>query len=106
MHSERAPCFRRSKPDVTPPSLRCAVRGSAPLRRRSDVIAVCVVRENRRRGCVSSKKASVFRGSQSHQGKSQDLVAWIAERRETEFLRPIDKAIFKGGEQAIGPQRE
>jgi hypothetical protein len=31
------------------------------------------------------------------------LVAWIAERRETEFLIPIDKAIFKDGEQVIGP---
>jgi len=31
------------------------------------------------------------------------LVAWIAERREIEFLMPIDKAIFKDGEQVIGP---
>jgi hypothetical protein len=33
----------------------------------------------------------------------RSLVAWIAERRETEFLMPIDKAIFQDGEQVIGP---
>ena len=52
---------------------------------------------------VCSGKASVLSGRQSHQGKSQNLVAWIAERRETEFPKPIDKAIFKDGEQVIGP---
>ena len=31
------------------------------------------------------------------------LVAWIAERREIEFLMPIDKAISQDGEQDIGP---
>ena len=30
-------------------------------------------------------------------------VAWIAERREIEFLMPIDKAILQDGEQVIGP---
>ncbi len=59
-----------------------------------------------RSGCVSSEQASVFSGRQSHQGKSQCLVAWIAERRETEYLEPIDKTIFKDGEQVIGPQRK
>jgi hypothetical protein len=33
----------------------------------------------------------------------RSLVAWIAERREIEFLMPIDKAIFQDGEQVIGP---
>jgi hypothetical protein len=33
----------------------------------------------------------------------RSLVAWIAERKEIEFLMPIDKAIFQDGEQAIGP---
>jgi hypothetical protein len=33
----------------------------------------------------------------------RSLVAWIAERRETETLEFIDKAIFKDGERAIGP---
>jgi hypothetical protein len=31
------------------------------------------------------------------------LGAWIAEKREIEFLMPIDKAIFQDGEQVIGP---
>jgi hypothetical protein len=35
--------------------------------------------------------------------KVRSLVAWIAERREIEFLMPIDKAIFQDGEQVIGP---
>jgi hypothetical protein len=34
MHYEKAPRFRRSKPDEAPPPLRCAVQGFAPLRRR------------------------------------------------------------------------
>jgi hypothetical protein len=34
MHYERAPRFRRSKPDEAPPPLGCAVQGFAPLRRR------------------------------------------------------------------------
>jgi len=34
MHYERAPRFRRSRLDVAPPPLRCAVQGFAPLRRR------------------------------------------------------------------------
>jgi len=35
--------------------------------------------------------------------KVRDLVAGMAEKREIEFLMPIDKAIFKDGEQVIGP---
>ena len=35
--------------------------------------------------------------------KVRSLEAWIAERREIEFLMPIDKAIFQDGEQVIGP---
>jgi arylsulfatase A-like enzyme len=34
MHYEKAPRFRRSKPDEAPPALRYAVQGFAPLRRR------------------------------------------------------------------------
>jgi predicted nucleic acid-binding protein len=34
MHYEKAPRFRRSKPDEAPPPLRYAVQGFAPLRRR------------------------------------------------------------------------
>ena len=40
MHYEKAPCFKRSKPDDAPPPLRCAVQGFAPLRRCSRVTAV------------------------------------------------------------------
>jgi len=36
----------------------------------------------------------------------RNLVAWIAGKREIEFLKPIDKPTFKDGEQAIGPQRK
>ena len=43
----------------------------------------------------------MFGGRQAHQGKSQNLVAWIAERRETKFPKPINKAIFKDGEQVV-----
>ena len=38
--------------------------------------------------------ADVFSGRQTHRGKSQSLVAWIAGRKEIESLKPIDKAIF------------
>jgi hypothetical protein len=38
--------------------------------------------------------------------KVRDLVARMAGRRETKSLKPIDKAIFKDGEQVIGPQRK
>ena len=45
----------------------------------------------------------MFSGRQTHRGKSQNLVAWIEGRRETESLKSIDKAIFQDGEQVIGP---
>ncbi len=42
MHYERAPRFRRSKLDVAPPPLHCAVQGFAPLRRlESNCSGVC-----------------------------------------------------------------
>jgi hypothetical protein len=43
---------------------------------------------------VRPAKADAFSGSQSRQGKSQSLVAWMAGRRETECLKPIDNVIF------------
>ena len=43
---------------------------------------------------VRPAKADAFGGSQTRQGKSQSLVARMAGRRETESLKPIDKAIF------------
>jgi hypothetical protein len=38
--------------------------------------------------------------------KVRGLVAWIAERREIEFLMPIDKAIFQDGERVIVSSRQ
>ena len=42
-------------------------------------------------------------GDRPIEAKVRSLVAWIAGRRETEFPKPIDKAIFQDGEQVIGP---
>jgi hypothetical protein len=42
-------------------------------------------------------------GDRPTEAKVRSLVAWIAGRRETEFPKPIDKAIFQDGEQVIGP---
>ena len=53
---------------------------------------------------VQEKKELVCSvGDRPTKVKVRGLVAWIAGRRETEFLIPIDKAIFKDGEQVIGP---
>ena len=41
---------------------------------------------------VCPEKAGVFSGSQSCRGRSQNPVVWIAEERETELSKPIDKA--------------
>ena len=35
--------------------------------------------------------------------KSQNPVAWMAGRRETEYLKPIDKVIYRDGERVTGP---
>ena len=53
------------------------------------------VRENRTHGCVSSEGWRVQWGMNPTGAKVRDLVAWIAGRKETEFLKPIDKA-FEG----------
>ena len=42
-------------------------------------------------------------GDRPTEAKVRSLVAWIAGRREIEFPKPIDKAIFQDGEQVIGP---
>jgi len=41
---------------------------------------------------VCPEKAGVFSRSQSCRGRSQSPVVWIAEERETELSKPIDKA--------------
>jgi len=35
----------------------------------------------------------MFSGSQSHQGKSQSPVTWVASVEETKRMKPTDKAI-------------
>jgi hypothetical protein len=37
----------------------------------------------------------MFSGSQSHQGKSQSPVTWVASVEETKRMKPTDKAIFR-----------
>ena len=36
----------------------------------------------------------MFSGSQSHRGKSQNPVAWVAFAEETKRVKPTDKAIL------------
>ena len=40
-------------------------------------------------------KAGMFSRSQSHQGKSQSPVTWVASVEETKRMKPTDKAIFR-----------
>ena len=51
-------------------------------------------RSARKSACcvVCPEKAGVFSRSQSCRGRSQSPVVWIAEERETELSKPIDKA--------------
>jgi hypothetical protein len=44
---------------------------------------------------VRPAKAGIFSGSQSHQGKSQSPVTWVAFVEETKRMKPTDKAIFR-----------
>ena len=44
-------------------------------------------------GLVRPAKAGMFNGSQSHQGKSQSPVTWVASVEETKRMKPTDKAI-------------
>jgi hypothetical protein len=48
------------------------------------------------------RKAGAFSGSQPHQGKSQNLVAGIVGRKETESRESIDKAIFRMVSESAG----
>lgn len=43
---------------------------------------------------VRPAKAGMFSGSQSHRGKSQTPVAWVAFAKETKRMKPTDKAIL------------
>ena len=40
---------------------------------------------------------------QTRRGKSQNPVVWMARRKETNALKPIDTAIVKGGRRVTGP---
>jgi hypothetical protein len=44
-----------------------------------------------------SSKAALFSGSQSHRGKSQSPVAWVASVEETKQMQPTDKALSGRG---------
>ena len=59
--------------------------------------------EIRPHGSVSRKRLVCSVGDRPTRVIVRSPVAWIAGRREIEFLMPIDKAIFKNGEQVIGP---
>ena len=43
---------------------------------------------------VRPAKAGMFSGRQTHRGRSQSPVAWVAEVEETKPMKPTDKAIF------------
>ena len=43
---------------------------------------------------VRPAKAGMFSGRQSHRGKSQSPVAWVASAEETKRMKPIDKTIL------------
>ena len=51
---------------------------------------------------VRPAKAGVFSGRKSRRGKSQEPRSWIAERRETDDLKPIDKAVHGTGSESPG----
>ena len=52
------------------------------------------MREIRMSGCVSSKGWRVQWENKPAEAKVRSLVAWIAGRKETEFLKPIDGIIL------------
>src|SRR4051794_17119763 len=52
-------------------------------------------RGEKSKGMCVQRRLAYSVGVQSHLGKSQSPVAWIAGRKETEFLKPIDKAISR-----------
>jgi hypothetical protein len=51
------------------------------------------MRESRTSSCVSSEGWRVQWENRPTEAKVRSLVAWIAGRRETEFLKPIDGII-------------
>ena len=51
---------------------------------------------------VRPANADAFSGRQSRRGKSQSLVAWMAGRRETDDLKPIDRSRRKDDGESPG----
>jgi len=60
------------------------------------------MREIRTSGCVSSESWRVQWGINPTGAKVRSPVAWIAERKETEFLKPIDEAVRRDGSESSG----
>ena len=52
------------------------------------------MRETRTSGCVSSEGWRVQWEIKPTEAKVRSLVAWIAVRKETESLKPIDEAVL------------
>ncbi len=71
------------------------------------VLVLCsqehITGENPPYGSATRKKQVCSVGGRPTEAKVRSLVAWTAGRREIEFPKPIDKAIFQDGEQVIGP---
>ena len=55
---------------------------------------------------VCPGKASTFSGRQTHQGKSQNLVARSVRGKETELLKPDDKAIIRMVSEYLGRKEQ
>ena len=53
-------------------------------------------------GCVSRVKLTCSAGVSPARVRARGPVAWIAEARETETLKPIDKAIGRDGSESPG----
>jgi hypothetical protein len=58
-------------------------------------LSVSRMRENFTYGCASSKGWARFAGVSPAEARARRLVAWMAGRRETNDLKPIDNAIVR-----------
>jgi len=54
------------------------------------------------RWCVQ-RRLAYSAGDSPAEVKVRNPVAWMAGRRETDDLKPIDKAIVRDGERVTGP---
>jgi hypothetical protein len=60
------------------------------------------MRENRTYGCVSSESWRVQWEGSPTEAKVRSLVAWIARRKETKSLKPIDEVVRRDGSESSG----